>query len=67
MFEEIEDEEKEKLYASAKELEELILSINWWRTELTLILHKSISMIIRIIHRLYSRAIILISSETVDF
>nr|CDS19376.1 L lactate dehydrogenase [Echinococcus granulosus] len=29
MFEDIEDEEKEKLYASAKELEELILSINW--------------------------------------
>ncbi|VDM17351.1 unnamed protein product [Hydatigera taeniaeformis] len=29
MFEDLEDEEKEKLYASAKGLEELILSINW--------------------------------------
>ncbi|VDK32210.1 unnamed protein product [Taenia asiatica] len=29
MFEDVEEDEKEKLYASAKELEELILSINW--------------------------------------
>ena len=29
MFEDIDEEEKEKLYDSAKALEELILSINW--------------------------------------